>query len=169
MKGMIAVAAAAMLLAGCHKAEERAPTFVKAHDIKQLMATVVQPQADVFWKSAGSVSDANGTVDLTPTSEEAWLRTRSAAATITEMGNLLMTPQYAAGRGEDWMQFSRSLVEIGIKAEKAAVDRNSDEIFEVGGTMYNVCTACHQVYPPAAGEVPAGNASGNAANAANAS
>ncbi len=169
MKGMIAVAACAMLLTGCKKAEEKAPAFVKAHDIKQLMATVVQPQADVFWRSAGSVSDEKGVTDLTPASEEAWLRTRSAAATITEMGNLLMTPQYAAGRGEDWLQFSRSLVEIGIKAEKAAVDRNSDEIFEVGGTMYNVCTACHQVYPPKAGEVPAGNAAGNAANAANAS
>ncbi len=52
------------------------------------------------------------------------------------------------------MQFSRSLVEIGIKPRRPPVDRNSDEIFEVGGTMYNVCTACHQVYPPAAGEVP---------------
>jgi len=172
MKGMIVAATCAALLAGCNKAEDKAPTFVKAHDIKQLMATVVQPQADVFWKSAGSITDASGTIDLTPTTEEGWLRTRSAAATVTEMGNLLMTPQYADGRGEDWMQFSKSLVEIGIKAEKAAVDRNSDAIFEVGGTMYNVCTACHQVYPPAAGEIPqdaAGNNATNAANAANAS
>lgn len=154
MKGLIVVAAAAVLLAGCKKAEE-APQFVKAHDIKQLMAVVVQPQADVFWKSSGSITDENGTVDLTPTTDEAWLRTRSAAATITEMGNLLMLPQYSDGRGEDWKQFAKSLAEIGIKAEKAAADRNSEAIFEVGGTMYNVCTACHQVYPPAAGEVPA--------------
>ncbi len=168
MKRMIVAAAALALMTGCQKAEEKAPTFVKAHDIKQLMATVVQPQADVFWKSSGTITDANGTIDLTPTTEEGWLRTRSAAATVTEMGNLLMTPQYAEGRREDWMAFSRSLVEIGMKAEKAAVDRDSDAIFEVGGTMYNVCTACHQVYPPAAGEVPADN-SANATNAANAS
>jgi len=69
---------------------------------------------------------------------------------VSEMGNLLMTPQYAAGRGEDWLQFSRSLVEIGQRAEKAAIDRNSDAIFETGGTMYNVCSACHQAYPPKA-------------------
>jgi hypothetical protein len=130
------------------QAAEPAVTAVKAHDIKQLMAVVVQPQADVFWRSAGSVSDATGEHDLTPTTEEGWLATRSAAATVTEMGNLLMTPQYAEGRGEDWLQFSRSLVEIGQRAEKAAVDRNSEAIFETGGTMYNVCSACHQAYPP---------------------
>lgn len=171
MKGIIVAAACLALLAGCKKAEEKAPTFVKAHDIKQLMATVVQPQADVFWKSAGSYTDATGTHDLRPTTDEAWLRTRSAAATIAEMGNLLMTPQYAEGRGEDWMQFSKSLVEIGLKAEKAAVDRSEDEIFDTGGTMYNVCTACHQAYP-ATGKAGADEAAAlktaNAANAANA-
>lgn len=162
MKGLFIAAAGLFLLAGCNRSAETAdPQPVKAHDIKQLMAVIVQPQADVFWRSAGSVTDASGTHDLTPTTDEAWLKTRSAAATITEMGNLLMTPQYAQGRGKDWLQFSRSLAEVGMQAEKAAVDRNTDAIFEVGGTIYNVCTACHQVYPPAAGEVPQGNG-GNA-------
>lgn len=155
----------AALLAACSKQEPQAiqPQYVRAHDIKQLMATVVQPQADVFWKSAGTVTDETGEHDLTPTTDEGWLRTRSAAATVTEMGNLLMTPLYAEGRGEDWMKFSKALVEIGQRAEKAAVDKSSDAIFDVGGTMYNVCTACHQVYPPAAGEVPADNAAANQA------
>nr|AGU10802.1 hypothetical protein [uncultured organism] len=129
-------------------AEKPVATSIRAHDIKQLMAIVVQPQADVFWKSAGSITDAKGLHDLTPTTDAGWLATRSAAATITEMGNLLMTPQYAEGRGADWIQFSRSLVEIGQRAEKAAADRNVDAIFDTGGTMYNVCSACHQAYPP---------------------
>lgn len=148
------------LLAGCNRAEPAKPesALVRAHDIQQLMAVVVQPQADVFWRSAGTVSDASGSHDLTPTTDEGWLATRSAAATVTEMGNLLMTPLYAEGRGDDWIQFSKALVEIGRKAELAALDRNSDAIFEVGGTMYNVCSACHQAYPPkaaAAGAAPA--------------
>lgn len=162
MKTSLASVAGAAVLASCSgtspKQEEPQAQYVKAHDIKQLMATVVQPQADVFWRSAGSVSDASGEHSLLPTTDEGWLRTRSAAATVTEMGNLLMTPLYAEGRGEDWMKFSRALAEIGQRAEQAAVDRSEDAIFEVGGTMYNVCAACHQVYPPAAGEVPADNA-----------
>jgi hypothetical protein len=138
------------LVAGCaKKAPEKPPvSLIKVHDIKQLMAVVVQPQADVFWKSVGTVSDSTGTHDLTPTTDKEWLATRSAAATVTEMGNLLMTPLYAEGRGPDWLQFSKALVEIGKQAEKAAADRNTDAIFEVGGTMYNVCSACHQAFPP---------------------
>lgn len=167
MRRDISVLSGALLLAACGgSGKETAavePNYTKAHDIKQLMAVVVQPQADLFWKSAGTVTDDKGSHDLRPTTDEAWLRTQSAAGTLTEMGNLLQTPLYAGGRGKDWMQFAKALSEIGQKAEKAAKNRaGEDTIFEIGGTMYNVCTACHQVYPPAAGEIPAGNGSGAA-------
>lgn len=167
----IALAGAA-LLTGCggsagtsdKEAEAAGGPYVRAHSIRDLMANVVEVQAQVYWRSAGAISDEKGIRDLTPTTDEAWLATRSAAATVTEMGNLLMTPLYAEGRGDDWMQFSKALVEIGMRAEKAAADKNSDAVFEVGGTMYNVCQACHQVYPPkevpTPGQADAGNATG---------
>ena len=158
----VAVITATILLAGCGgkapdaakpAAAPPAPAYVQAHTLKALMATVVDPQAQIFWHSSGSVSDAKGTHDLTPTTEAGWLATRSAAATVTEMGNLLMTPLYATGKGEDWIQLAQAMVQTGMKAEKAAADRNSDAIFETGGTLYEVCSACHQAYPP---PVPAG-------------
>jgi len=159
MRRAAMVLAGALLLAACGRkpqADAVQPRLLKAHDMKQLMAVVVQPQADMFWKSAGTVSDGTGQHDLRPTTDEAWLRTQSAAATLVEMGNLMQTPLYAEGRGKDWLQFSRAMSEIGLKAERAAQARASeDAIFEIGGTMYNVCNACHQIYPPAAGEVPA--------------
>jgi len=62
------------------------------------------------------------------------------------MGNLLMTPLYAKDRGADWMEFSEALVKIGMRAEKAAADRNGEAVFEVGGIMYQVCQSCHQTY-----------------------
>lgn len=120
--------------------------FVTAHDTQQMMAYIVEPQAQVFWRSAGFIIDKEGEHDLTPTTEEGWLATRSAAATVTEMGNLLMTPMFAAGRGEDWMIYSRALAEIGMKAEHAAADKDGDAVLETGSTMYNVCRACHQAY-----------------------
>jgi hypothetical protein len=140
---------AAALIAACGgqpEPAEEAPRFVKAHNIKGLMANVVEPQAQIYWRSSGYVMDEKGETDLTPTTDERWLATRSAAATVTEMGNLLMTPLYAKGRGADWMEFSEALVKIGMRAEKAAADRNSEAVFEVGGIMYQVCTSCHQVY-----------------------
>lgn len=146
--------AMAALLAGCNQSAESGaantsePQYIKAHSAQQLMALVVQPTAEVFWNSAGFVVDETGEHDLTPTTDEGWAATHTAAATITEMGNLLMTPVYAEGRGDDWIEFSRALVEVGQKAEEAAIARDSDAVFEVGGTIYNVCTACHQAYLP---------------------
>jgi hypothetical protein len=146
--------AMAVALAGCNGSEggeqgaTGEPRYLKAHSAQQLMAQVVQPTAEVFWNSAGYVMDETGEHDLTPTTDEGWQATRTAAATITEMGNLLMTPVFAEGRGADWIEFSRALVEVGQKAEKAAANRDSEAVFEVGGTMYNVCTACHQAYLP---------------------
>jgi hypothetical protein len=168
MKARFALLTGALLLASCGgQSGGDAPKadYVRAHDIKQLMAVVVQPQADGFWGSSGYVSDENGERDLTPTTDEGWLKAQSSAATVTEVGNLLMTPLYTEGRGEDWIKFSKALVEIGQRAEAAVIARDSQAMFDIGATMYNVCSACHQAYPPAEGEIPEGNAS-NASNAA---
>ena len=138
----------AALLTACGNQDPAEPEPIAAHTTKQLMATIVEPQARRFWNSSGSVSDETGVHDLAPTTDEGWLATQSAAATITEMGNLLMTPQYATGRNRDWMIFAQGLAKVGVQAEKAAAERNKDALLEVGGNMYNVCSACHEVYLP---------------------
>lgn len=140
---------AATLVASCNNAADQQTgnaEFVPAHNMQQLMQYVVEPQAQTYWQSVQYISDETGQHDIVPETEEEWLRTRSAAATVTEMGNLLLTPQFSEGRGDDWMTYSRALVDIGIKAEQAAADEDVDAVFEVGGTMYNVCSACHQTY-----------------------
>ena len=58
------------------------------------------------------------------------------------------------GRGDDWVQISQSLAEAGKLAEQAADTKDPDKVFEVGGTLYSVCSGCHQVYPPAEGLAP---------------
>ncbi|MDB5663446.1 MAG: hypothetical protein JWM38_44 [Sphingomonas bacterium] len=144
--------AGALLLAGCGGANTSSPKataagpYVKAHSVKQLMANVVEVQAQLFWRSAGSITDANGQQELAPAGDEGWQATRSAAATVAEMGNLLMTPLYAEGRGEDWTKFAQAMVRSGMRAERAAAERNSDAVFETGGALYETCQGCHQVY-----------------------
>ncbi len=156
LTGMAATWSAVLALGACSggqpgdavAGEGGEPAFVRAHTIQQLMADVVQPTADIYWRSVQFVSDETGEHDIRPETDAQWLATRTAAASLTEYGNLLMTPLYAEGRGEDWMDFSRGLVEIGMQAEQAAIARDPDKVFEVGGTLYNVCTGCHQLYPP---------------------
>lgn len=118
---------------------------------QQLMADVVQPTTKIYWDSVQYISDEDGNHDIFPRTDEEWQRTRDAATEIGRLARLLQTPAYAEGRGGDWLQISASLEEVSKMAEQAAEDRDVEKVFEVGGTIYNVCSACHLIYPPAAG------------------
>ena len=143
------------LLAGCggspdggQSDADGAPRYVKAHSLEQLMAVVIEPDAQVFWRSSGTISDSSGVHDLTPTTPERWAAAQSSAATVAEMGNVLMTPPYSHNRGSDSIEFSRTLVQVGKAAEQAARARDGDAMFVAGARLGEACSACHQAYLP---------------------
>jgi hypothetical protein len=119
--------------------------------VQQLMAEDVQPTAQVYWDAVQFISDETGNHDIFPKTDADWKKTRDAATRIVEFAELLQTPGYAEGRGSDWIEISQSLAEVGRLAEQAADSKDPDKVFEVGGTMYSVCSGCHQAYPPAEG------------------
>ena len=154
-RAIVALAGAALLTACGQNAES-------AESVKDLMAKRIQPTAEIYWESVQYISDEQGNHDIVPTSDEEWDRTRKSAADISEFGRLLTTPAYSEGRGEDWEQFAQALIDVGKKAEEAALHKSPDEVFEVGGTIYNVCSACHQAYPAESPDPAASGAGENA-------
>ena len=129
------------LLAGC---KAGAP----AESVQQLMKNKVDPASKVYFDAVQYISDENGSHDVVPQSDADWEKVRKAAADLQDYGKLLQTPAYTEGRNPDWTKFSQAMVEVGQQAEQAAKDKNVDKVFEISGTIYNVCTACHMVYPP---------------------
>ena len=144
----------AALLAGCGRggggdsAREGGSPYIQAHSLQQLMATVMEPNAQIFWRSSGTVSDSAGTRDLTPTTPAGWAAAQTSAATVAETGNLLLMPSYSQGRGDDWVTFAQDLVRAGQAAEKAATGHDGDGMFEAGATLSEACSACHTAYLP---------------------
>src|SRR5690606_3982924 len=150
MKRTLIAGAALTLLSACGGGAD-APEKT----VQQFMAEDVQPTADVYW---GAVRYESVLVDgepverdIRPETDEDWARIKQAAAKLGEFGTELQTPGYAEGRGEDWLQFAASLVEVSALAEEAADEKDVDKVFEVGGTVFSVCKACHDVSPPAEG------------------
>jgi hypothetical protein len=161
--GHIAIIAAITLLAGC---QQGAATPDKT--VQQLMAQDVQPTAEIFWGAVGSsselIDDKVVENNFAPQTDAEWQRVKDSATRIGELAELLKTPGYTEGRGKDWVQFASSLAEVAKQAEQAAADKNPEKVFEVGGTMYAVCSACHMVYPATTGpeaEAAAGEAAAN--------
>lgn len=143
---LIAAAAMTALLGACGQGAE-----TPEKTVQQLMAQDVQPTAKIYWDSVQFISDETGDHDIKPETDADWAKTKAAAVKLQELAALLRMPGYTEGRGADWTTFSNSLTEVAKLAEQAADEKNPDKVFEVGGTMYNVCTACHQVYPATTG------------------
>ena len=132
------------VLAGCEEPSEPKP-YKPIANSKQMMNWILDPQADVIWGSAGAIITIEGTQDLAPTTQEGWDNVRNAAATIAEVSNVLMMPGHARA-GADWIEILQGLQATAVQLIDAAERQDADAVFDLGGQLYNVCVACHQLY-----------------------
>ena len=141
-----AFAVVVLLLSCTRETADELPVQVVG-DMHDTMTWVLDPAADVIWGSAGWIITAEGTEDLTPSTDEGWDRVRHSAAVLAESGNLRLLPHLAPeSDGAAWVEFSRGMTRVAQEALAAVDARDSDALFETGGHLYNVCLACHQVY-----------------------
>jgi len=145
MRYAILIATGSLFLSSCSPAPAPEPISV-------FMKRKVQPTATIYWEAVRFVSDQTGDHEFKPRTDAEWERTRSAAHALVAYGEILKSDTYSEGRNPDWAQFSQSLIDVAKQAEQAALERSADRVVEVGGTVYNVCSACHQIYLPATRE-----------------
>ena len=122
-----------------------APPFRPIADVKQLMQGAVDPNADVIWEATGSIVSKEGVENRRPRSQEQWDAVRNSAMVLTEAGNLLMMAPRAKD-GDEWMKRSQEMIDTGLAAWKAAEAKNVDQLFTIGGDIYEACSHCHQEY-----------------------
>jgi len=123
-----------------------APPPLRLHaDVKQLMASVVDPSADVVWESVGTIETPEGTQDIRPQSNEEWDAVQNAAWVLVEAGNSLMIGNRPKDTG-DWIRFAQEFSDISLKAARAAEAHDAESLFTAGSDIYLACTACHSEY-----------------------
>lgn len=115
--------------------------------VKEVMRHVVNPAAERFWKTSGSVSTEEGVEERAPTSDASWTEMVDAGAILHEAGETLGQP----GRGvadEPWKRYARQLSVAGAQAMAAARAKDGDKAFEAGSAIYDSCYGCHGRYIP---------------------
>src|SRR5678815_2533493 len=60
------------------------PPFRATSTIRELMQSMIAPSAQGLWDSVGRVSDAKGTRDIEPRSDEEWAAVRRHAVALME-------------------------------------------------------------------------------------
>ena len=173
--------ASLVLIAACQKPAEPTaaatapgapapPEYVPTATVKDLMQSVVDPNADVVWLAVTTVQSAKGTVETRPHTDEEWTKVRHGAIALTEASNLLMVPgRHVARAGEKsdtpgvelepsemealinkdlgaWRKRAHGLHEAGAAAIQAIDAKDADKLFEVGEQIERACESCHSQY-----------------------
>jgi hypothetical protein len=178
---VIVLLASLVLIAACQKPAETTaaapapaapppPEYVPTATVKDLMQSVVDPNADVVWLAVTTVQSAKGTVETRPKNDEEWTKVRHGAIALTEASNLLMVPgRHVARPGEKsetpgvelepsemevlinkdlgaWRKRAHGLHEAGVAALQAIDAKDADKLFEVGEQIERACESCHSQY-----------------------
>ena len=136
---------AILVLLGCAADAPEHPPFAAVADGRQLMVSVIEPAAEVYWDAVGVIMDEEGTHEIEPRTPEEWEAVVNAAYVLAESGNLMLMEDRALGRGH-WIAMSRAMIEVGKRAVDVAVAEDPQAVFDMGAELYFVCTGCHTVY-----------------------
>lgn len=139
------IALIALLCGSCQTLQQRPNTVLSMTD---LMERIIDSAADVFWSSSGTTITADGEKSRAPTDAQGWTAAENAAATLVEMGNVLLSPERAQGR-EEWSGYAVQLSGAAAAGLRAAQARDERAVFDTGGEIYQACRSCHIRYAPA--------------------
>jgi hypothetical protein len=128
------------------------PPFDTTISVKDLMANMMDPTADVVWESVGTVMTKEGTFERAPQTDDEWDNVKAHAIMLVEAGNLLMLPARSGGNPE-WIQMSQDLITQSKRMITAAEKHDRQAVFDVGAEIYDRCVNCHKKFDPAIANV----------------
>jgi hypothetical protein len=174
----LAVTLCASLVIGACQAQQAAapapttpaPPYTNVATIKDLMQSVVDPNADVVWLAVTTVQSSKGTEEIAPKTDEDWTKVRHGAIALVEASNLLIVPgRHVARPGEksetpgvelepsemealinkDIPAFhmrANALHEAALAALQAIDNKDAAKLFDVGEQIDQACENCHKQY-----------------------
>lgn len=114
--------------------------------VYQLMMEEMDPAADGIWTKSGWVmTEEEGEQSLFPTTDEGWAEVAAAAENLMVVNRKLQSDEYSGGDAE-WSAIADGINVFAQQAKDAALAKDEQELFDVGGDIYRVCLACHQRY-----------------------
>lgn len=143
--------------------------------LEELMASIIDPEADVLFDAVSYEATATGVVEVSPQTEDEWRTLRRSALILIEAPNLLkiagrpIVPA-APVRGADsepagpdelspaeirrridrdppaFHRFAQGLQDAARVALKAIDDRDKEALFAAGEQLHHACENCHLRY-----------------------
>jgi hypothetical protein len=136
---------------------------------QEIMDSIVDPAGDYIWKSVATSVDSKGFHETQPHTAIEWHEFRRRAVILVEAANLIAVPGRRVANGtktvedggllevekiqrrldaqhDELVDFAGALRDIGVKLVAAADQQDATAVTEHGGTLDEVCEACHKVF-----------------------
>ena len=114
--------------------------------VKAIMDMGVNPGALAFWAGGNEAPE-----NETPLQAQArWTGAVEGARTLQAQGVQLQ----AHSRPGRWNEYAQLLADTAREGEAAALAKDADKAFEIGGRLYDSCNGCHKTYIPTPARLP---------------
>ena len=139
----------------------QAPAREPVGNLAEVMRSILFPNSNILFDTQARDPDAppdptasNGTVSSTFSSiYTGWPLVETAAVALAEAAQLIAMPGRLCQNGkpvpldqDDFMQYTRDLVDVGKKALEIARTKNLEAMVEVTNDVAGACENCHTVY-----------------------
>jgi len=168
---LVSVCVAVFLSTGCKSQEPPKESEYKLTSlVRQIMGSMVMPNADVLWSSVSTNVTDTGTEEKAPKTEDEWKVVRSSAVTIMEASDLILIPgRRVAAPGEkeqdpnvnlspekiealinadraSWVKMAHDLHDSVMPALKAIDAKDAQALSDAGAGIDKACEDCHLKY-----------------------
>jgi len=165
--GFTAAGVLALFCSGCTGPE---PQYRTTATIKDVMDSIVDPNADFLWKAVSTESGAKGIVEHAPQNDDDWKELRRHAIALMEATNTLQIPlRLVAKPGEksenpevelspeviktlidsdraSWIKHNHTLHDATAAMLTAIEAKNTNGVLDAGDSIDKACEACHMQY-----------------------
>ena len=139
----------------------QAPAREPVGNLAEVMRSILFPNSNILFDTQSRDPDAppdqtasDGTVSSTFSSiYTGWPLVETAAIALAESAQLIAIPGRLCQNGkpvpldqDDFMQYTRDLVDVGKKALDIARTKNLEAMVEVTNDVAGACENCHMVY-----------------------
>lgn len=146
------------------------PEYRTAATVKDIMDSVVDPNADFLFQSVSTVVTVKGTIEKAPHTDDDWKELRRHTVALMEATNLLQIPgRRVAQPGEQsenpqielspeviktlidsdrasWIKHAHTLHDAGSVMMKAIEAKDAQKVAEAGDVIDKACEGCHMQY-----------------------
>lgn len=147
-----------------------APEYRPTATIKDLMDSVVDPNADFLWDSVATEVSAKGIIEKAPSTPDEWREARRHAIALVEISNSLQIPgRPVAQPGEraddpeveqgpeviktlidsdraSWIKFAHGLHDASALMLKYIDNKDVKGVLDAGEKLDEACESCHKTY-----------------------